>query len=96
MAINPEEFARLSRTLLIRCVRRGSRDAPFFVRKLRDHFGTEPSTLPVVSQSFAYEHPNLHLAMENYLAAADRSAAVLGVVGLHGFVGRVCPTWSPA
>jgi hypothetical protein len=63
-------------------------DAPFFERKLREHFGVEPSGLPVISNSFApYDHPNIHLAVEAYLAQEGRSAEVLGVTGPTGFGG---------
>lgn len=55
-------------------------DRRFFVHRLREHFGTEPKALPVISESFAgYDHPNVHIALEEHLAGDGRSAEVLGV-----------------
>jgi cell division protease FtsH len=90
MAIDREEFGASFKDFIDQMrSQKTPEEAPFFVRKLRDHFGAEPSTLPVVSQPIpAHDHPNLHTAIEDYLAAADRSAEVLGVVGLNGFLGN--------
>ena len=90
MAINPDEFGASFNDFMEQMrSRKKPEEAPFFVRKLRDHFGTEPSGLPIVSQSILpHDHPNLHSAIEDYLAAGNRSAEVLGVVGLNGFMGQ--------
>jgi cell division protease FtsH len=58
----------------------------FFVGRLQDHFGTNLPSLPIVSESVAaHDHPNLHLAMEDYLAGEHRSGEAIGVVGLPMF-----------
>jgi hypothetical protein len=90
MAINPDEFSASFNDFIDQMrSRKKPEEAPFFVRKLRDHFGAEPSGLPIVSQPILpHDHPNLHLAIEDYLAAGNRSAEVLGVVGLSGFMGN--------
>jgi hypothetical protein len=90
MAINPEEFGVSFQGFLEQMsAHRKPAEAPFFVRKLQDHFGSEPATLPILSESFAkHDHPNLHLAIEDYLARDGRSAEVMGVVGLHAFMGQ--------
>ena len=90
MAINPDEFGASFNDFIEEMrSKKKPEAASFFVQKLRDHFGTEPSALPVVSQPILpHEHPNLHLAIEGYLAAGNRSAEVLGVVGLNGFMGK--------
>jgi hypothetical protein len=89
MAITPEDFGTSFKGFLDQMrSQKTPEEAPFFVRKLRDHFGVEPSGLPVVSDSFApYDHPNVHLAIEHYLARDGRSAEVLGVTG-RGSLGR--------
>ncbi len=89
MAINPDEFGASFKDFIDQMrSQKKPEEAPFFVRKLRDHFGTDPSKLPVVGEPIlAYDHPNLHSAIEEYLAAGNRSAEVLGVVGLNGFMG---------
>lgn len=89
MAINPEEFGASFKDFLDQMrTQKKPEEAPFFVRKLEEHFGTSPAALPIVSQTFPrYEQANLHLALEAYVAAEGRSADVLGVVGLHPFMG---------
>jgi hypothetical protein len=90
MAINPEEFGASFQGFLEQMnAHRKPADAPFFVRKLHEHFGAEPAKLPILSETFAkHEHPNLHLAMEHYISRDGCSAQVMGVVGLHSFMGQ--------
>jgi ATPase family associated with various cellular activities (AAA) len=88
MAINPEEFGASFKGFLDQMRSQKKPDeAPFFVRKLQEHFDTSPASLPVVSQAFPrYDQANLHLAMEAYPKGEGRSADVLGVVGLHRYM----------
>ena len=59
-----------------------------FTRRLRRHFGANPSQLPVVSETFpGHDHPNLQLAMDGYLAEQGRSARIVGIVAEHAFMG---------
>ncbi len=59
---------------------------PVFVRRLREHFGTDPSLLPIVAETFeTYEHANVHLALESYVSQDGRSAQILGISGLDRF-----------
>jgi hypothetical protein len=90
MAITPEDFGVSFKGFLDQMrSQKNPDDAPFFLRKLRDHFGVEPAGLPIVSDSFApYDHPNIHLAIEHYLAQEGRSAEVFGVTGRAAFGGK--------
>jgi hypothetical protein len=71
-----------------------------FTRRLRRHFGANPTQLPVVSETFPeHDHPNLQMAMDGYLAEQDRSAQIVGIVAEHAFMGvnlasLVGPRWS--
>src|SRR5262245_58959488 len=87
MAINPEEFGASFKDFLDQMrTHKKPEEAPFFVRKLEEHFATNPASLPVVSQMFPkLAQANLHMAMEAYLAGEGRSADVFGIIGLHGF-----------
>jgi hypothetical protein len=89
MAITPEDFGASFKGFLDQMrSQKTPDDAPFFVRTLREHFGAEPARLPVVADSFAtYDRPNIHLAIEHYLAQDGRSAQVMGVTGSSGFRG---------
>jgi len=90
VAINPEEFGASFQDFMDQMrAQKKPAEAPFFVRKLQEHFGMEPASLPVVSELLPrHNQANLHLAMEAYVAGEGRSAELLGVVGLHGFTGK--------
>jgi hypothetical protein len=54
---------------------------PALYARLRKHFGTDPAQLPVVAEEFeAYNRANLHLAVEEVLAAADAPPDLAGVI----------------
>ncbi len=89
MPINPDEFGASFQGFLDQ-MRTHTKKKPdeesFFERKLREHFGTDPSLLPVVSQLLPkMNQPSLHLAMEEYISQENRSSEVLGVAGKFGF-----------
>jgi ATPase family associated with various cellular activities (AAA) len=89
MPINPDEFGASFQGFLDQMrthTKKKPEEESFFERKLREHFGTDPSLLPVVSQLLPkMNQPSLHLAMEEYISQENRSAAVLGVAGKFGF-----------
>jgi hypothetical protein len=59
---------------------------PSLLRRLRSHFGGEPSALPVVEQQFAgYERANLQLALTEILGEPRRAFALLGVIVLDEY-----------
>ncbi len=90
MAINPEDFGVSFKGFLDQMqAQKSPVEAPFFARKLQEHFSVDPALLPVVSDSFApHDHANIHLAIEHYLARDGRSAEVLGVAGGGPFGAR--------
>jgi hypothetical protein len=54
---------------------------PGLLKRLRSHFGGDPSGLPVLEQHFQfYERPNLHLAVEEVLQGSGRRAELIGLV----------------
>jgi hypothetical protein len=61
---------------------------PIFVARLHEHFAADPAQLPIVSEQFAKsEHPNVHLALTEYLSAADRTAELLGLTSPNEHMG---------
>jgi hypothetical protein len=90
MAINPEDFGVSFKGFLDQMrEQKKPVDAPFFVRKLRDHFAAEPAGLPVLSESFPpHDHPNVHLAVEGYAESGGCESELLGVVGQAGYMGK--------
>lgn len=54
--------------------------------RLRSHFGTDPSRLPVIEQQFAgYERANFQLALAEMLAEPQRSSELLGIIVLEEY-----------
>ena len=57
---------------------------PYFHGRLSEHFGVSPGSLPIVGEQFApHDHPNLQLALDDYLAEAGRTFELLGVMSEH-------------
>jgi hypothetical protein len=55
---------------------------PFFVTRLRAHFGADPASLPTVSDTFEpADHPNVQLALDSVLRRGDRSFECMGATG---------------
>jgi hypothetical protein len=69
-------------------------EEPDFLRRLRDHFGADPAQLPVLTESFPnHDHPNLHLALEAYLAEPERSGQVVGITTRTSIWRSACRSW---
>ncbi|MFD9068994.1 AAA family ATPase [Streptomyces lasiicapitis] len=50
--------------------------------RLRDHLGIEPGDAPVVKATYAaYDHPNVHLALEHWFTADSRAYELIGMTG---------------
>lgn len=87
MAITPEDFGQSFKGFMEQMqAQKSPEEAPFFVRKLREHFGVALTALPVVAESFPpYDHPNVHLSIEHFLTLPGRSAESLGVNSAQAF-----------
>jgi cell division protease FtsH len=54
---------------------------PQLLSLLQKHFGTDPSTLPEVEQTFqTYDRANLHITIEELLSRSEPPPALVGVV----------------
>jgi cell division protease FtsH len=68
---------------------------PVFAR-LRKHFGTDPAKLPVIEQKFQlYQLANLHLTIEELLAAVE-GRALVGMVAKYDYMGPSLAKFSSA
>src|SRR5205823_320530 len=66
----------------------GPAEEPVFLRRLRDHFGKDPTTMPIVAEKFEnYEHVNIHVAIEDFLAQPGRSAEIVGIIQEQRYFG---------
>ena len=69
-SIDPRSFGTSFQAFMERMAAQSPSEEPEFRRRLRTHFGTDPATLPVVTERFAtHEHVNLHIALQDTLAA---------------------------
>jgi hypothetical protein len=77
------DIARLGRRLLRKAVSAARADeVPTLRGLLAGHLGAEVGSLPVVGEGWRdYEHVNLQVALDLWLAAAGRAHQLVGVVG---------------
>ncbi|NVB79595.1 MAG: 26S protease regulatory subunit [Kofleriaceae bacterium] len=87
--ISPKDFGASFQTFMQQMSRESAAEEPFFRRRLREHFGTDPSKFSIVGDKFSEaNHPNVHLAMESYLSDRGRSYELLGISSDRaGFMG---------
>ncbi|AUX20179.1 uncharacterized protein SOCEGT47_006430 [Sorangium cellulosum] len=53
---------------------------PFFLGRLRGHFGADPRALPVVAEELpASDHPDFQLAIETHLRDGGFTSELLGI-----------------
>jgi hypothetical protein len=81
---SPERFGAAYQRFMEWAGRQGRPAQEGLARILRDHFGAEPSTFPVTTETVAaYDRPNLQLALLAYLAGPGRSHELIGLGGPH-------------
>jgi cell division protease FtsH len=74
------DFATSFKAFLDRAVAQTPEKPGVFVERLRDLFGADPATLPIIGEQFQVpDHPNLQRALDAYLADG-RSHEILGVI----------------
>jgi cell division protease FtsH len=80
------EFGRLFRRFLDEVLAHSpARPDPELLLRLTEHLGRDPRGLPVVTERYpAYDHANVQVALEAYLAEPGRDAQLLGIGGPSG------------
>jgi len=77
-------FVRLFRRLVLQVLRETPRTEPVIRTRVEAHLGDDPSELPIVSQSWrAWDHVNLQLAIDAFLAEPGVEAELLGISAPH-------------
>jgi ATP-dependent 26S proteasome regulatory subunit len=80
MTISPKDFGESFKGFLEQMSAAAPAEEPVLRRRLREHFEQEPSELPTLTQKFqAYDHANLHIALESEFTGPDCSVTTLGV-----------------
>ncbi len=88
-AVSRDAFMASFKAFMDEAVRQAPpEEEPLFRRLLRDHFGQEPTRLPVLNEQFKRaDHPNLHLAVTNYFEAEGRTFDLYGVMTANDHMG---------
>ncbi len=72
------KLARRARRMVVAVAR--EEDRVTFSRLIRDHLGTDPTTLDVVEETWpTYEHVNVQVGLDAWLAGPGRSHQLIGV-----------------
>jgi hypothetical protein len=85
--VRPElaDLSRLGRRFLRQLIGKArAEDAPSLPRSLTDHLGPDAASLPVVGEIWpAYEHVNIQIALDHWLAADSRHHTMVGITGFQ-------------
>jgi hypothetical protein len=82
--VEPEELAGALQRLAEWAERYAPDPEPPVRRRLKEHFGADPSQLPIVSRSLeAWDRPNLHVAMDAWLVG--REFDLVGLAMMEGY-----------
>lgn len=78
--LSPARFGDAYRAFMEAVVREAPPRSHPLVERFRAHLGVDPTQLAVTSEEFdPYEHPNVQVALDDYLGAAGRQAELLGI-----------------
>jgi hypothetical protein len=87
MNISPNDFGASFKGFLDQMSAAAPAEEPIFRRRLRDHFEREPNELPTLSEKFpAYDHANLHSALQAEFSDTDCSVTTFGVINPHPYM----------
>jgi hypothetical protein len=85
VAISPQEFGASFKGFLDQMKSAAPEAEPFFRQRLMDHFQQDPAKLPTLTEKFdAFEHANVHLAVEGALAGPETTSEIIGATSPHG------------
>jgi ATP-dependent 26S proteasome regulatory subunit len=92
MEFTAKEFGASFKGFMEQMASQAPAEDPVFLRRLRDHFQTEPAKLPVITERFEiYDHPNVHTAIESRLAEPGWSVETVGITGHQKYMGISLP-----
>lgn len=78
------EFGTAFKGFLEQAVAQAPAQDSFFRSRLMDHFGRSPTDLPIVAERLpTHNHPNLQVALDDYLDGAGGRFELLGVTSEH-------------
>lgn len=78
--LTPERFAAIFKQFVEMVAHEAERPASPILARIRAHLDREPMQLPVIAEEFdAYDHPNIQVALDAYLAGDGRRAELVGL-----------------
>ena len=81
-SISIENFGASFKGFLEQIASRPPAEEPVFLRHIRNHFNGEPAQYPILTDEFEVsDHPNVQVAIEEYISEPERSAELMGVIG---------------
>jgi hypothetical protein len=81
MTISAKDFGVSFKGFLDQISAEAPAEEPVFRRRLMEHFGCDPKELPALSEKFhAYEHANVHMALEAEFSGGDCKVTTYGVM----------------
>ena len=79
-ALSPDRFGTAFKAFMDAVVAAAEPPSSPLLDRITAHLGGDPAQLPVIGEEFdAFEHPNLQVAIDDYLARPERRATLLGV-----------------
>ena len=78
--LSPKQFGASFKGFLESMASAEPKQEPFFLKLIREHFGTDPSLLPAVAERLSMnEHPNVQVALDAVLARPGTTSELIGV-----------------
>jgi hypothetical protein len=79
-SLSPGEFGTAFKAFLEQSTAQAPTAEPVLAGRLRRHLGADPATLPIVGEDYEpAEHPNLQVALDDWLQGPGRSSEAVGV-----------------
>ncbi|HEV8637770.1 MAG TPA: AAA family ATPase [Chloroflexota bacterium] len=78
--LSPARFGSAFKAFMDAVVAAAAPPSSPLLERIQAHLGADPAQLPVVAEEFdAFDHPNVQVALDDYLKNNDRRAELLGV-----------------
>lgn len=78
--LSPERFGAAFKAFMEAVSNAATPIAGTLIERIRSHLNEDPAALPVLAEEFdPYEHPNVQVALADYLAMPEREVALVGV-----------------
>ncbi len=78
--LSPARFGTAFKAFMDDVVAESSPPRSPLLERIQAHLGADPTQLPVIAEEFdSFEHPNVQVALDDYLSGTGRRAVLVGV-----------------